>query len=202
MFRGIVKSVCGVGVLLNWVSVVGDIHGMEMMKSSAESVVEITERGQFLEMTQGQVQGVKSIGFENQNIDEEFLAHWYTMFSGINFNTVVFNSCRFVDASSFSILNDVTIVSLSVVNCNIKANEAEKILSCICTDVVSNVDLSDNMLSEDEILFEQVLKSVIYGRMFLDTLNLSGNNFSTNFIKQILDYQNRNSDRSIREIIF
>jgi hypothetical protein len=184
--RGVLAGVCCAAVV-----VCSGVYGMEI------DTIHVSEREQFFQITTKQSKNVKSISFENQSVDEDFLAHWVSLFIGHNFDDLSFDKCCFA-SDAFSILNGATVINLAVKSCHITVDISDEVLRYVYPHSIRSIDLSGNELGKCEDSFELVLQNRIYNLMSLTLLNLKGNGFSMSFIDHICGHLNP----SITKIVF
>jgi hypothetical protein len=140
---------------------------------------------------------IRSITFVNQDLDSPFVTYWYGMFCSCNLDSLSFIDCRFIDWNALAVLNGIVVASLTVRNCALTVREANEILRYICYSGTRNVDLSDNQLDGS---FRCVLYQYIYTFVYIEMMNLSGNNFDQDSIDQIKSDNER--DGGIGQFIF
>jgi hypothetical protein len=192
MFKGDVRSVFVVACCAAVMGAV-DVSGMEI------DAVHISEREQLFALTSEQVKCIKSISFEKQDVDYAFCSHFCVLAIGHNFDNIDFSHSTFTD-EALNILNGSTSISLKLTNCSITASNADEILRYVCPYSIKSIDFSYNKLGEQEAVFEQVLRSRVFGAMRLNVLNLKENGFSADFISRTLSYNKLYY--SIKDIIF
>jgi hypothetical protein len=178
-FRGMMKCVSGACCAAAVMMCASGVGGM-IMEGEA---VHISESQQFFQIDAEQAKNIRSISFEKQNINEAFFLKWHSVLS-YDLVDVVFDQCRFLDDFALGILNGTTLTNLTITNSGISAEDAQEILSNLCSCSIRCINFSKNKLGENENLFEQVLQDKVYRIMCLSTFNLKENNFSNSFIEK------------------
>jgi hypothetical protein len=173
--RGVLAGVCCTAVMV----MCNEVSGVKI------DTIHISELEQFLQIAPEQAKTVKSISFENQSVDEDFCLCWSNIFIGHEFDSVKFEHCCFLN-DDFYILDGLVATNLAVVNCDIKAEDTIEIFRGINPYAIKYINISFNKLGENEELLNQALQKYIYGQCVI-TLDLRGNNLSSQFRNSVLD---------------
>jgi hypothetical protein len=185
LLRDMVKYMGGACCAAVMMCMVGDVCGMEVVKNFSEVTVKITERSQFLDMTQERAKEVKSIGFEGVDIDQKIYEHWAMLFVFNNyFDVVSFYLCNFLDCS-FNIFDGLAVSNLTIKNCELDSAKARDVLRKIDHFSIRDIDFSYNKIATNEAFFEEGLRNDVFGIMGINNFDLRGNEFSKDFIDRI-----------------
>ncbi|MDR1208306.1 MAG: hypothetical protein LBJ89_03060 [Holosporales bacterium] len=197
-FYGIIKMVC-CAFCVTIVGASGVYAGDDMAEGSVSFFYtggsDKLEVRNIFDIDAVQLDRVNAITLVNQEPDDQFTWFWDIFFRSRNLDSLSFIGCSFLGWSTLDMLYDSSITSLTVSNCGLVAEQANEILRYAYSGRTRNIDLSDNLLGQNGQLFRKGLSGV-----YLETLNISGNNFDQEVIDGITS--DNKAYKSIGQIIF
>ena len=155
----------------------------KIQRASLARSVHITSKDGFLEKEALEAR-IKRITFEGFTLDQDFLSH-YCKVMAREFYEIKFINCSTDEGLTFAdILDSNSVVDLGVISCSVSLEDLSEVLLRINPHAIKKIDISSNNFGESE-LFKTTLIERIHGMMCLDSLNLAGNGFSSDFIENI-----------------
>jgi hypothetical protein len=172
----------------------GDVSGMEI------DTICISKREQFFQITEEEAKSVKSVYCENQDIDYDFFSRFH-FFTEHTLDSISFDYCS-LDINALCVWSGISVSNLTITNCQLEARHAQQILSYINPYSIHSIDFSNNLLGNDEQLFDAILQRNVYGPMALSYFNLKNNGFTSDFIQNTIYYNREHSSNGIAMIEF